>query len=163
MIYKTKKLKNYNETVSAIDNTVSKFSGDLDRVYFRSQKKTASQLPLKKWYDKVKKMRYRRDKRGKEVIARPEIILKYGSLLGRDCKKSTILIASWAKKNNIPYRFIIVSRLPTKKMHHIYPELFINNSWIPADATYATQKIGVVAPVTNKKIVYPKNGGFNGD
>lgn len=90
---------------------------------------------LPRFFDFVKKIPYERDKHGTEILARPLVL--FSEFSSMDCKKKAILIASWLKANGIPYRLLAVSEIPTGKIHHVFPQAFINNKWENVDATYS--------------------------
>jgi len=142
MIRKITPTGNADKTVQIIDQLVKKFSVDLGDL---------KNMGLREFYDFVKNHPYRRDPRGTEVVCRPKYILAFGRKIGRDCKKQTILIASWARENRVPYRFCVVSAARDRHPHHIFVELFLRGNWIPADATYQRFQLGVPRTYTYKK------------
>lgn len=105
------------------------------------------------FYDLVKNLDYKRDKKGYELVSRPLYSMRLGKIYGIDCKKKSILIASYAFLKKIPFRFIASSNRPDKKIHHVYPQLFLNNQWIDYDATYKKNKIGELKILTKKEIL----------
>jgi len=137
-------------TTDTMRELVNTFSSDLDHIYINDQK--ASALPLDQFFDYVRKIKYRQDHKPVEVIARPNHILRY-SYLGMDCKKKTLLLSSWAKQNKIPFRFIASSKRKDKKIHHIFPQLKINNQWLNVDATYPDYKLGEPKTVTHYEVI----------
>lgn len=132
-----------DKTVIDIANLVLKFSSDIGELANKG---------LHDYYDYVKSMPYRRDPSGVEVVPRPKYIIKYGFGIGRDCKKQSIMMSSWAHENGIPYKLSVVSGRPDKKPHHIFVCVKIDGHWIDVDATYPNYKIG-----NNKSYTYRKN------
>lgn len=130
-------LESKDQTGEAMYDTVNKFSSDLDKftVEYNYEQTPLSKLPLKVFYDYVRNIPYRRDGKPVEVVARPKYILSQPST-GFDCKKKAILMASWLRQNNVPYRFMSMSRLPSGRVHHVFVQGWIRNRWRNIDATY---------------------------
>ena len=80
-----------------------------------------------------------------ELLARPEILLKYFSAM--DCKKKSLLIASWLHGQDppVPFRFVAISENPEEPQepHHVFtqallsphsgsPDIWVNidNFWV---------------------------------
>jgi len=97
-------------------------------------------MPLEKFFDYVKKIPYQRDTRGREVVARPGLLLKEFPSL--DCKKKAILICAWARCNGIPFRLVACSERPDKKIHHVFPQIKNSGRLCNADATYSKYVLG---------------------
>lgn len=76
---------------------------------------------------------YIEDKEPIEILSRPKYI---NSLPGADCKKKSILMASWCRLNGIPYRLVAMSNLPDKHFHHVFTQCKLNGSWLNLDPTY---------------------------
>ena len=93
-------------------------------------------LDLQTFFNYVKKIPYVEDKPGTEVIARPKYLLNPTIFPALDCKKKAILIGAWAFAHGIPYRFLAVSENDSGVIHHVFPQLFINEEWKIVDATY---------------------------
>jgi len=124
-------LTDKNETAEEIKNIVEKYYNDIGGL---------ANLSMGDYYAFVKKIKYRMDMSPVEVVSRPKHILKHKSL-GMDCKKKSILIASYLKKNGIPYRFICTSNKPTKRIHHIFVQGNFAGDWKNIDATYNRYKL----------------------
>lgn len=99
----------------------------------------AAKLPLPSFFDRVRRIPYRRDQKGREVVARPRILLSEFSAL--DCKKKAILMASWFRAHGIPFRFLAVSENPSRKFHHVYVIAKVAGKWRPVDATYSHYRL----------------------
>lgn len=126
------------QTAKDMYRLVNRYYKDLDIFYLRSGKKLIpiSKLSFKKFYNMVKHLPYRKDIKPIEVTSRPYYLLAFPKV-GIDCKKKAILIASYLKKNNMPYRFIASSKKKDKRIHHVFPQVFLNGVWYNADATYS--------------------------
>ena len=106
--------------------------------FHRDLGKLAS-MPLAEFFDYVKKIPYRRDRRGVETVARPGLLLKEFPAL--DCKKKAILICAWARCNGIPYRLVACSERPDKKIHHVFPQIKEADRVRNVDATYPKYRL----------------------
>ena len=126
-------LRDKTQTGDTMYGLVERYAGDLDLIEIDGR--PASALPLDTWFDFVRKIPYRKDKRPVEVISRPLHIVT-NRHLGMDCKKKAIALASWAKVNRVPYRFVASSRRPDRKLHHVFPQINLSGTWDNYDATY---------------------------
>lgn len=97
-------------------------------------------LSPEEFFNLVRLIPYRRDERGREVVARPGLLLKEFPAL--DCKKKAILICAWARCNGIPFRLVACSERPDKKIHHVFPQIRVSGKVRNLDATYAKYRIG---------------------
>ena len=133
---------------------VNKFFSDLDNFKVKTANgfKTLSELNLKQFYDFVRTIPYRMDNSPIEVISRPRHIIKLKNK-GMDCKKKAILIGSYLKKNNIPFRFIASSNKPHKRIHHIFPQVQLFGEWRNMDATYQNYLMFEPKRVTAAEVV----------
>lgn len=96
-------------------------------------------LPLTRFYDRVKRIPYQRDPKGRETIARPSLLLnEFPSL---DCKKKAILMGAYFLKNKKPFRFVAVSEIPSRRIHHVFVQVFLRGAWRNVDATYSKYKL----------------------
>ena len=151
MIAQRQILRSKYQTGRKMYDLVNKTAQDLKGIYFAG--KPISEIALYDYFRIIRSIPYRRDPRPREILARPAHLIKYRRN-GLDCKKKAILMAAYAKMNNIKYRFIASSRRADKKIHHVYPEIQINNRMIDTDATYPTNEINMKRRAT-KKIVLP--------
>jgi len=99
------------------------------------------------FFNLVKNMRYHRDLKPIEVVARPKYLLS-GFDKGLDCKKKAILIGAYLKAKKIPFRFVAVSQVPSGRIHHVFPQAKIGGNWINTDATYPEYYPGQPKKVT---------------
>lgn len=131
------RLHNKNQTGKEMHRLISKYSSDLDNVKLRrgNQLVPFSFLPMDEAFNFVKNIPYRRDLKPIEVVARPgKIMLNRG--VGMDCKKKAILLASYFRQRGIPWRLIASSRLPSGRIHHVFPQMCFCGTWLNFDATY---------------------------
>lgn len=137
MIMRRRALYDRTQTTGQIRRMVRQYAGDLD--YFGFNGLPLSGMEPERFFDVVRRIPYRRDIHGTEIVSRPYHIIK-NAALGMDCKKKSVLIGAYAHRNKIPYRFVTISRRPDRRIHHIYPQLKINGEWQNYDATYAEYK-----------------------
>jgi len=134
-------LKDKEQTAEEIKKLVENYYGDLDLITIQAKdgrNMKLSALSLPQFFNFVRRIPYRRDPSrpvAREVISRPYYLVKYKNL-GGDCKKKTLLIGSFLKRNSIPFRFIGSSQRKDKKVHHIFPQAWIDGIWQNVDATY---------------------------
>lgn len=133
-------LSHYRQQVKIMADFVEQFAGDVSGI-----------LPdnFNAFYYAVCRIPYIEDTGDTEVIARPKWILK---MPGADCKKKSVLIASYCKLHKIPCRFVVMSSRRDKMPHHIYTEIFTGSRWIAADATYNGNKLGSREPETYREV-----------
>ena len=122
-----------DNSVHSMEKIVRETSGDIGE---------KRRMRLGEFFDYVKAMPYRQDPKGVEVLSRPKHTMNFAPSIGRDCKKQSVIMASWARENGVPYRFVIVSTRATRAPHHVFISMFINGKWIDTDATYKHYRIG---------------------
>lgn len=98
-------------------------------------------LSLYEIYDLIKSIPYNPDPPDVETLQRPLYTMEYQTVAG-DCDDKSIALASWAYINGYPYRFIAARKFDRNVLHHVYPELYIKNRWVPVDPTYAFNVLG---------------------
>lgn len=123
-------LRSKDQTGRAMYSLAVSFADDLG---------TLAGEKLSKFYNRVKNIPYQRDPKGLETIARPGLLLKEFPSL--DCKKKAILMAAFFRKNKKPFRFVAVSEIPSKKIHHVFVQVFLRGQWRNVDATYSKYKL----------------------
>jgi hypothetical protein len=131
-------LKSKFQTANQMYKIVNSTSSDLQKININGKK--AAKNSLVDYFDYIKNIKYRMDRKPREILARPAISLKFKNA-GIDCKKKALLIAAWSKQNNIPFRFVASSRRPDRQVHHVFPQLYISGRYINVDATYPTNSI----------------------
>jgi len=69
---------------------------------------------------------------------------------GGDCDDKAICIASWAKLNGYPYRFVATGRKKPGQsifskilLSHVLAQVYIYDNWLICDATYAFNVFGL--------------------
>ncbi len=154
MIICVKPLHNKEQTGKGMYDIIEKYHTDLDRIYTRKGIRLVplSRLLLTEIFNKVRDIPYRRDIKPIEVVARPKHIWKHKKM-GMDCKKKALMIASWLKRNNYPYRLVSSSRKRNRKIHHVFPQAFLGNGWRNVDATYSHYKIFDPKKVTKVQVL----------
>lgn len=85
----------------------------------------------------IKNLEYKPDPVGIEFLSRPDFSI-FRNDLPRDCDDKTLIACCYFELKNYPYKIIVSGR--SNKPHHVYPIVFINNSWIYFDATYSSNE-----------------------
>jgi len=127
-----------DETAREMSRLVDLYAGDLNAFDVGGVPLGSTPLPI--FYQAIRAIPYRQDTAGVEVVSRPYILLT-APLAGWDCKKRAIVLASWCKLHNIPYRFVAVSRRASGEIHHVITEAYIDRQWLPLDATYPRNQL----------------------
>lgn len=152
MIVTRENLFNKNQTAKKMYYLVDRYFKDLSK--FKT-KKNGKIIPITKlniieFFNFVRKIPYRKDIKPIEVVARPKTIIKYRQK-GADCKKKGILMGAYFKFKNVPYRFMSSSRKPSGRIHHVFPQIYVNGKWKNMDATYKHYKPFQKKIVTNSE------------
>jgi hypothetical protein len=147
-------LSDKRQTAEEIKWLVNNFYDDLKKIDIMQggRKKCLAELSLQQYYDFVRRLPYRRDKKPVEIVGRPKYILEQHAA-GLDCKKKAVLMGSFLRLYGIPFRFIGASSRQDGAIHHIYPEAKINGAWIHVDATYPRYRIGQTKRETKREIL----------
>ena len=124
-------LESYKQTVQKIFYLIQKYYEDLNR---------KSNYSIKEIYDFVRNLEYVPDPKNEETISRAKYTMKSNWGGARDCDDKTVILGSYAYSKSIPFRLIVSGQKNTP--HHVYPEFYILNVWVPMDATYKYCKIG---------------------
>ena len=148
MIVKRERLYSKNQTGRRMYWLARRFSGDIAKALVRrsGSVKRMVDLSLAEMYDVVRSIPYRRDDKPVEVVARPLHILA-GAGGGADCKKKAIILGAWLHETNksraepIHWRFVGVSSLKSRRIHHVLPQIKIDGEYKNVDATYPKNKI----------------------
>lgn len=147
-------LKSKEQTGSMMYKLCSQYFKDLENIALQTKnKKTPTDLcnlSLPEYYNYVRQIPYKMDVKPIEVIGRPEKLVQLPAL---DCKKKAVLIGSYCTYHNIPFRFIACSSRADKNIHHVYPEVFLNDNWKTFDATYNNYYIGMRKRYTKKEVL----------
>jgi hypothetical protein len=133
----SKRLKSKDQTGNEMHRLISVYCNDLDHVmiFRRGMLTPFSSLPLNEAYEFVRRIPYRKDRKPIEVVARPAEIIRQKDN-GMDCKKKAIVLSAYLRRRGLPYRLIASSRLPSRRIHHVFPQLGFNGQWLNFDATY---------------------------
>jgi hypothetical protein len=134
-----KTLTSARDTGTEINRLVRDHSTDLWDYELGGRPLPTLSLPV--YYDLVRRLPYKKDATGIEVVTRPAYILG-APWAGWDCKKKAILIASYLRERDIPYRLVAVSRRPDGHIHHCVVQALIDDQWRTLDATYLHNSIG---------------------
>lgn len=132
------KLRSKDQTGREMHRMINSYSSDLRNVFvFKNGMMIPfNRLPLNDAFDHVRMIPYRRDTKPIEVVSRPREIFRKRNI-GMDCKKKAILLASYLRERGLPYRLIASSRLPNRRIHHVFPQLCIFGQCLNFDATYS--------------------------
>ncbi len=150
-------MKRYEVDIKATPQIANEVQRMIELFYNDIKKTGLNNVGLNECFDFIKKMKYSRD------FPRPELVSRvkyYNKLDGYDCKKKSVLLGSYAKVNNIPYRLVISGNDPKKDFHHIFIQLYMGGRWINADCTYKIGKIGKQKKVGKYMIINKKRGYY---
>ena len=106
-------------------------------------------LGLEEFFAMVRNIRYADDESlfatsSVELTPGPQTILRMPAI---DCKKKAILMASWAKENGVPFRFVAVCEDGTGIAHHVFVQFPGLLHWKNIDATLPEYRIGDDKPL----------------
>jgi len=154
MIINRQNLSDKKETAEKMYYLVNRYFRDLSKFKTKKNGKIVpvTELNIIEFFDLVRSIPYRKDVKPIEVVSRPKYILKFRKS-GADCKKKGILMGAYLKYNNLPYRFMSSSRKPSGRIHHVFPQIFINGKWKNLDATYSHYKPFQKKIVTNSEVL----------
>lgn len=91
---------------------------------------------LQTFFNFVRDIPFLEDPPGREIVSRPKYLLDENLFPGLDCKKKAVLMGAYFNANKLPWRLVISSDQPNKKIHHVFPQVRLNRRWNNADATY---------------------------
>lgn len=128
-----KRLHDKQETGQEMYNLARNYHTDIDAFEVNGQ--PLSKIPFPQYFDIIRAIPFRQDTTGIEVVSRPFHLFST-PFNGWDCKKKGIALASWLESNNIPWRFVAVSRRPNGDIHHVITQANLNGAWHDIDATY---------------------------
>lgn len=100
----------------------------------------------------LKNIPYRPDPPTVETLMRPYYTMNRMGW-GGDCDDKAIALASWAKINHIPYRFVAVRRQGKPTLHHVFTQLLVNGKWLSADCTYSVNTLGRERDVYAERVI----------
>lgn len=154
MILSREILTSKEQTGAEMHRLINSYYGDLEEiiVFNGKTKVPMSELSIKELFELVKNLPYAQDTAPIEVVSRPSILMQNTSK-GLDCKKKAILIASYLKYHDIPYRLIASSKLKNGHIHHVFPQMNIGGTWCNMDATYDNMKPFEPKQVTRAEVI----------
>ena len=147
-------LSSKDQTGKGMHYLINRYCHDLDKVYVKKEGKITpvGDLTLREYFNIVRNIPYRKDQKPIEVVSRPRHIFKHRNL-GMDCKKKAVLIGAYFRKNNIPFRLAASSKKINKRIHHVFPQAYLNGDWYNVDATYPHYKLFAPKQVTNFEVL----------
>jgi len=106
--------------------------------------------PWPVYWDFVRKIPYQDDPTlflnpEREIVSRPKYMIS-GYFPALDCKKKSILLASHAWANRLPYKFLAGIENGGAEIHHVFPVVFDGRAWVNADATLPSNRYGEAKP-----------------
>lgn len=130
-------LRDKAQTANRMYALIDTYAADLHRVKVRRNglDTPVSRLPLEDFFDFVRRIPYKRDRKPVEVLMRPYYVFRFAKK-GADCKKKAIAISSYLALSGTPYRLIGSSRRRDGRIHHVFPQGLIAGQWRNLDATY---------------------------
>lgn len=137
-------LKDCFQTAREIKNIVNRFYSDLNIILYKrgasGQSQAIAKMTLQEYFNFIKNIPFKPDNKPVEYVARPYYLMKR-NIGGLDCKKKTIMIASFLKLHGIPFQLIGSSIRPDKNIHHIFTRARIRGRWRTVDATYPENRL----------------------
>lgn len=119
-------IKSVQETGEKMVYLVKNYYTDLIRFY---------NFSIKEFFEVVRKLPYIPDVAKIEVIHRPGFTLSE-SVKFRDCDDKMVLMGAFLYMKKIIFRFIAVSDMPNRKLHHVLIEAIIGGQPRQLDPTY---------------------------
>jgi|SRR5271157_2121844 len=155
MVITEEVLKDVSQTATKMYLMVERFHTDLCNMLIREKQYLLAvpNLLLSQWFTFCKDFPYQMDSEKYEVVARPKIIIEQGFA---DCKKKSILMGSFLRLNQTPYRFIACSERRDQELHHVFCQGYLNKSWKHLDCTYSNYRMySLKNPVTFCEVLEP--------
>jgi hypothetical protein len=136
-------LTDKKQTVKKLNYLIDRYYRDMQNIFLKRNGKTVSIIDISpgQFFDFIKAIPYHRDEKPIEILVRPGILLRFRNI-GMDCKKKSILCGSYFRNKKIKFRFLGISQRADRKIHHIFPQVKKNGTWINYDCTYPDNKIG---------------------
>lgn len=138
MIYERKPLHNKSQTARGMYKLINKYYKDLNAYNLKVGNKIIpfKNLSLLQFFDWVRNIPYRVDTKPIEIISRPKHIIKH-RMLGMDCKKKSILTASFLRLKGIPFYLAGSSSRKNGRIHHVYARGKLGGKFYNIDPTYS--------------------------
>jgi len=154
MVLNKQNLYTKNQTGKELKRLSKRYRFDLFLIRVKNNGRLTplAQLSLKSFFDIIKRIPYRKDRRPIEQVKRPLLTILDNKA---DCKKKSIIIAAYCEIKKIKYRFMTTSSLPSGNIHHVYVQVFNpkKNKWLNVDSTYNYNKLFELKPVTNWEVL----------
>lgn len=96
-------------------------------------------------FNLVKNIPYRADPEPVEFLQRPYYTMSVTGP-GGDCDDKAVCIASWARLNGYPYRFVVVGTPHSAEPSHVFAEVDFGKGYVPMDVTYSYCVMGASLP-----------------
>jgi len=130
------------DTVAGMYRMIRDYRGDLKGRYGT----------LDAIFNATRKLPYRRDVDYGDYN-RPELLKRPAATLrgGGDCDCKAIFAGSALANIGIPFHIVTTSDRPDREFNHTFLEIDDGGDWIPFDATYSSNTLGLSAPFTRKK------------
>lgn len=109
---------------------------------------------LQEVFDLLKNIPYKADPPDSEHLQRPFYTLNEMGA-GGDCDDKAIAAGAWANLRGYPFRFVAVSKFADKDLHHVFTEMYIQQTWFPFDPTYAFNVLGRPTAYA-KRVILPR-------
>ena len=136
-------LYDVKQTISEMFNLAVKYKDDL---------KICENMNLYQFYlflrDKVK---YVKDPDGVEQVKRPLFTIYFGG----DCDDKSVVAMAYFELKNYDYRLAITDY--GKGFEHIYPEVKLNNRYVPFDTSCLVCDMGAERKYKRKEVFYKQN------
>lgn len=122
-------------------------------MYYRDMMPYAS-FDIDEIFNIVKDIPYNPDPEDAETLMRPMYTMNSIGT-GGDCDDKAIALASYAKINRIPYRFVAVRAHGKPDLHHVFVEFYkpIMGGWFPMDATYSVNTLGITNDYAERVVI----------
>ena len=130
-----------SQTAKEMYRIIEKYWRDLKRFSVTVNKRNVplTELTIEQFFNFLRKIPYTKDVKPIEVVARPRYLLN-AAMAGLDCKKKSILMASYLRSNGHNYRLVGSSNRRNKNIHHVFPQVLTKGGWQNLDATYPQYK-----------------------
>lgn len=103
-------------------------------------------MSVNQFFDKLKRIPWRSDGKGREKLQRPYHTLAQNGI-GGDCDDKNIALGAFLHLHGIPFRFVALAT--NGRYHHVATEAHIDGKYIHLDPTYSFNTWGL--PMTRYK------------
>lgn len=98
-------------------------------------------LGIAGFYEVLRKLPYKKDPQGLELVKRPGFTLSSIGP-GGDCDDKAVAMAAMLYRLHIPFRFLAGGRQKTGPLHHVWVQGYVNGRWVDMDPTYEWNTLG---------------------